>query len=97
MCTFNGQGEKLSGPKRENVRGEWRRLRNEELYYLYSSPNIIRVIKSRGMRWAGHVPCKGESRSSYRVSVERLEGMRPLGRPMGRCADNIKMDLQDIE
>jgi hypothetical protein len=74
--------------------GEWRRLHNEELNDLYSSPNIVRVIKSRRMRWAGHVVCKGEGRGPYRVLVGRPEGRRPHGRPTRRWDDNIKMDLQ---
>ena len=68
---------------------------NPELNDLYSSPNIVRVIKSRRMRWAGHV-CMGEERGVYRVSVGKPEGRRPLGRPRRRCADNIRMDLQEV-
>jgi hypothetical protein len=83
-------------PKRNEVTGEWRRLHIEELYDLYSSPNIIRVIKSRRMRWAGHVPRMGEGRDAYRISVGRPEGRRPLGRPRRRWKDNIKMDLQEV-
>jgi hypothetical protein len=81
------------GPKRDEVTGEWRRLHNEELYALYSSPNIIRVIKSRTLRWAGHVARMGERRGAYRVLVGKPEGRRPLGRPRRRWEDNIKMDL----
>jgi hypothetical protein len=80
-------------PKRDGVTGEWRRLHNEELNDLYSSPNIIRVIKSRRMRWAGHVARMGEGRGAYRVLVVRPEGRRPLGRPRRRWEDNIKMEL----
>jgi len=88
--------QKVSGPKREHVRGEWRKLCNEELYYLFSSSNIIWVTKSRRIdRWGMY--CKGESRGSYRFSVRRPEGKRPFGRPRARCADSIKMDLQEIE
>jgi hypothetical protein len=87
----------IFGPKRDGVTGEWRRLRNEELNDLYSSPNIIRVIKSRRMRWAGHVARMGEGRGTYRSLVERSEGRRPLGRPRRRWEDNIKMDLQEME
>ena len=76
--------------------GEWRRLHSEELNDLYSSPNIVRVIKSRRMRWAGHVARMGEERGVYRVVVGRPEGKRPLGRPGSRWADNIRMDLQDV-
>jgi hypothetical protein len=84
---------RIFGPKREEVTGEWRRLHNEELNDLYSSPNIIRVIKSRRMRLAGHVTRMGEGRGAYRILVERPEGRRPLGRPRLRWEDNIKMDL----
>ena len=71
-------------PKRDEVTGEWRKLHNEELYDLYSSPNIVRVIKSRRMRWAGPVSCMGESRGVYRVLVGKPEGKSPLGRPRRR-------------
>jgi hypothetical protein len=71
-------------------------LHNDELHSLYSSPNIVRVIKSRRMRWAGHVARMGERRGVYRVLVGRPEGMRPLGRPKCRWEDNIKMDLREI-
>jgi hypothetical protein len=75
------------------VTGEWRRLHNKELYALYSSPYIIRVIKSRRLRWAGHVARTRESRCAYRVLVGKPEGGRPLGKPRRRWEDNIKMDL----
>jgi hypothetical protein len=75
------------------VTGEWRRLHNKELYDLYSSPHIIRMIKSRRIRWAGHVERMGERRGAYRVSVGKPEGKRPLGRPRRRWED-IKMDFQ---
>jgi hypothetical protein len=81
-------------PKRDEVTGECRRLYNEELDDLYSSPNIIWVIKSRRMRWAGHVAREG--RGAYRILVGRPEGRRPLGRPRRRWEDNIKMDLQEV-
>jgi hypothetical protein len=71
-------------------------LHNDELHSLYSSPNIVRVIKSRRMRWAGHVARMGEGRDIYRVLVGRPEGKRPLGRPRRRWEDNIKMDLREI-
>ena len=75
-------------------RGE--KLHNEELNDLYASLNIARVIKSRRMRWAGHVARIGEKRGVYRVLVGKPEGKRPLGRPMRRLGDNIKMDLQEV-
>jgi hypothetical protein len=84
---------RIFGPKRDEVTGEWRKLHNEELQNLYSSPNIIRTIKSRRMRWAGHVARMGEKRNSYRILVEKPEGRRPLGRPRRRWMDNIKMDF----
>jgi len=71
-------------------------LHNEKLNDLYSSPNIVRVIKSRRMRWAGHVAHMGEERGVYRVLLEKLEGKRPLGRPRRRWVDNIMMDLQEV-
>jgi transcription termination factor 2 len=74
----------------------WRKLHNEELRNLYSSPSIIRMIKSRRMRWAGHVARMGEKRNAYRILVGNLEGKRPLGRPGRRWVDNIKMDLREI-
>jgi len=73
--------------------GEWRKLHNEELNDLYSLPNIVRVVKSRRMRWAGHVACMREDRGVHRVLVGKPEGKRPLGRPRHRWEDNIKMDL----
>jgi hypothetical protein len=76
--------------------GGWRKLHNEELYNLYSLPSIIRTIKSRWMRWAGHVTRMGEKRNVYRLLVGNLEGKRPLGRPRRRWIDNIKMDLLEI-
>src|SRR5215813_648463 len=84
------------GPKRDEVTGEWRKLHNEELSDLYSLPNIVRVVKSRRMRWAGHVARMGEGRGVHRVLVGKPEGKRPLGRPRRRWEDNIKMDLREI-
>ena len=75
---------RIFGPRRDEVTGEWRRLHNEELSDLYSLPNIVRVIKSRRMRWAGHVARMGEERGVYRVLVGKPEGKRPLGRPKRR-------------
>jgi hypothetical protein len=82
--------------KRDEVKGEWRRLHNKELHALYSSPNIIRVIKSRRLRWAGHVARMGEGRGAYGILVGKLEGRRPLRRPRHRWEDNIKMDLTEV-
>jgi hypothetical protein len=80
----------------DKVTGEWRRLHNWELYELYSSPNIFRLIKSRRMRWAGHVARMGDRRGAYRVLVGRPEGKRTLENPRRRWEDNIKMDLQAV-
>jgi hypothetical protein len=85
----------LFGPKRDED-GSWRKLHDDELHSLYSSSNIVRVIKSRRMRWAGHAARMGEGRGVYRVSVGRPEGKRPLGRPRSRWEDNINMDLREI-
>jgi hypothetical protein len=87
---------RIFGPKRDEVTGEWRRLHNEELNDLYSSSNIIRVIKSRRMRWAGHVARMGEGRGAYRFLVGRPEGRRSFGRPRRRWEGDIKMDLQEV-
>ena len=87
---------RIFGPKRDEVTGEWRRPHNEVFKDLYCSPNIFRVIKSRRMRWAGHVARMGERRGVYRVLVGKPEGKRPLGRPRRRWEDNIKMDLQKV-
>jgi hypothetical protein len=76
--------------------GGWRKLHNEELHNLYSSPSIIRIIKSRRMRWAGHVAWMGEKRNVYRLLVRKPEGERPLGRPRCGWMNNIKMDLLEI-
>jgi len=75
---------RVFGPKRDEVTGEWRKLHNEELRDLYSLPNIMRVVKSRRMRWAGHVARMGEGRGVHRVLVGKPEGKRPLGRPRRR-------------
>ena len=90
---------RVFGPKRDELTEEWRKLRvhNEELNALYCSPNTVRVIKSRIMRWAGHVARMGEKRGVYRVLVGKPEGKRPLWRPRRRWEDNIKMDLQGVE
>jgi hypothetical protein len=82
--------------QRDEVIGDCRKLHNEELHNLYCSPNIIRIIKSRRMRLAGHVARMGEKRNAYRILVGKHEGKRPLGRPGHRWEDNIKMDLREI-
>jgi len=87
---------KVFGPKWDEVTGEWRKPHNEELNDLYSLPNIVRVVKSRRMRWAGHVAGMGEDRGVHRVLVGKPGGKRPLGRPRCRWEDNIKMDLQEV-
>jgi hypothetical protein len=87
---------RIFGPKRNEVRGEWRNLHNEELSDLYSLPNSVRVVKSRRMRWAGHVARMGEGRGVHRILVGKPEGKRPLGRPRRRWEYNIKMVLQEV-
>jgi hypothetical protein len=87
---------RILGPKGEEVTWEWRRLHKEELNDLHSSPNIIRVIKSRRMRWVEHAARMGAQRGSYSILVARPEGRRPLGRPRRRWEDNIKTDLQEV-
>jgi hypothetical protein len=83
----------IFGPRREED-GLWRNLHNDELHSLYSSPNIVRVIKSRRLRWVGHMAHMGEGRDDYRVLVSRPEGKRPLGRPRHRWKGNIKWTLR---
>ena len=82
------------GLRGTRITGEWRKLHNEGLRDLYSLPNIVRVVKSRRMRWPGHVARMGEGRCVHRVLVGKPEGKRPMGRPRRRWEDNIKMDLQ---
>jgi hypothetical protein len=84
---------RMFGPKRDGMMGGWRKLHNEELHNLYSSPSVIRIINSRRMRWAGHVAGMGEKRNAYRLLVGKLEGKKPLGRPRRRWIANIKMGL----
>jgi hypothetical protein len=87
---------RVFGPKRDEVTVEWRKLHNEELNDLYSLPNIVQVVKSRRMRWAGNVARMGDDRVVHRVLVGKPEGKRPLGIPRLRWEDNIKMDLQEV-
>jgi hypothetical protein len=87
---------RIFGPKRDEVTGGWRKLHNEELRDLYSSTNIIRIIKSRRMMWAGHVARMGEKINAYRLLVGKQEGKRPLERSRRRWVHNIKMDLLEI-
>jgi hypothetical protein len=88
---------RIFGTKRDEAIGDWRKLRNEELHNLYGSPSIIRIVKSRRMRWAGHVARMGEKRNAYRILVGKPEGKRPLGRLRRRWEDNIKMDVRQME
>ena len=87
---------RVFGPKRDEVTGEWRKLHNEELSDLYSLPNIVRVVKSRRMRWGGHVARMGQGRGVHRVLVGKPEGKRPLERPRCRWEHNIQMNLQEV-
>jgi hypothetical protein len=87
---------RIFGPKRDKVRGDWTKLHNEELQNLYFPPSIIRIIKSRRMRWTGHVARMEEKRNAYRTLVVMPEGKRQLGRPRRRWVDNIKTDLREI-
>jgi hypothetical protein len=88
---------RIFGPKRNEVTGEWRKLHNEELLDLNSSPSIIRIMKWRKMRLAGHVARMGEKRNAYRLLVGKSERKRPLGRPRRRWVDNIRMGLGEVE
>jgi hypothetical protein len=87
---------RIFGPKRDEVTGEWRKLNNEELNDLHSSPNIVRIIKLIRMRWAGHVAHMMDRRGVYRNFVGKPDGKRPFGRTRGRWEDNIKMDIQEV-
>jgi hypothetical protein len=87
---------RIFGPNRDEITREWRNIHIEELSDLYSSPNIVRAIKSRRMRWAGNVASMGERRIVYRILVGKFEGKRALERPRRRLEDNIKMDLQEV-
>ena len=92
----NSMLRRVFGPKRDEVTGEWRKLHKDEPNDLYSLPNIVRVVKSRRMRWAGHVARMGEDRGVHRVLVRMPEGKRSLVRPRRRWEDNIKMDLEEV-
>ena len=96
LVVFENRVLRVFGPKRDEVTGEWRKLHNEELNDLYSTPNIFRVIKSRRMRWVGHVERMEDRRGLCRVLVGKPEGKRPLGRPRRRCENNIKINLQAV-
>jgi hypothetical protein len=97
LRVFENMGlRRIFGPKRDEVTGEWRKLDNEELHILYSSPNIIRQIKSRRTRWVGHVASMGEGRNVYKVLTVNPEGGRPLGRPRRRWEDGIRLDRKEI-
>jgi hypothetical protein len=87
---------RIFGPKGDEVTGGWRKLHNEELHDLYSSSCIIRMMKSRMMRWTAHAARMG-TRNTYRMLVGKPEGKRPLGRQKRKCVDNIKMDLREVE
>jgi hypothetical protein len=86
---------RIFGPKRNEVTGDWRKLHNEELHNLYSSPNIIRMMKSRWVRWTGYVARMGEKNNPHRILV-KPKGKRPLGRPRRKWLDSIKIDLREI-
>jgi hypothetical protein len=86
----------IFGPKRDEVTGEWRKLHNNELRNFYSSPSIIRIIKWRRIRWAGHVARMGEKRNAYRLLVGKPKGKRPLGKVRRRWVDNIRMHLGEV-
>jgi len=96
LRVFENMVLRIFGPRRDEVTGDWRRLHNEELNDLNSSPNIVRVITSRRMRWAGHVARMGEETGMYRILLGKPDGRRPLGRPRRRWVDNIRMDLQEV-
>jgi hypothetical protein len=87
---------RIFGPKRDEVKGEWRKLHNEELHDLYFLPSLIGMIKSRRMKWVEHVARRREKRNAYRLLVGKPEGNRPLGRPRRRWVDNIRMDHGEV-
>jgi hypothetical protein len=88
--------KRIFGPKRDEVTGEWRKLHNEEFRDLYSSPSIIRILKSRRLGWTGHVARLWEKRNAYRLLEGKPERRRPLGRPRSRWVDNIRMDVGEV-
>jgi hypothetical protein len=96
LRVFENRVLRVFGPKKDEVTGEWKKCHNEELHDVYSSPSIVQVIKSRRMRWVGHVVWMGEGRGVYRVLVGKPEGKRLLGRPRCRWEGNIKTDLQEV-
>jgi hypothetical protein len=95
VADFHKVPNPIFGPKKDEVAGDWRKLRNEELHNLYFSPNIIKMMKSSRMRKAGHVVRMGAKRNAYRILVGKPEGKRSLVRPRHRWVGNIKMDLRD--
>jgi hypothetical protein len=97
LLVFESRVLRIFGRKGDRVTGGWRKLHNEELHNLYTSPSIIRIIKSRRMRLAGHAARMVEKRNVYRLLEGKPEGKRPLGRPRRRWMDNIKMELLEIE
>jgi len=96
LKVFENRVLRIFGPNRDEVTREWRKLHNEELNDLHSSPNIVRLMKSRRMRYVGHVAGMGVRRGVFRVLVGKSEGKRPLERPRRRWGDNIKIDLQEV-
>jgi hypothetical protein len=96
LRVFENRVLRIFGPKRDEVMEEWRKLHNKELRDLYSSPSIIRIIKSRRMGWAGHIARMGEKMNAYRLLVGKPEGKRPLGRPGRRWVDKIRLDLGEV-
>jgi hypothetical protein len=88
---------RIFGPKEEEVVGDWRRLHNEALHNLYTSPNTVRVIKSKRMRCVGQVACMEEMKNAYNIFEGKAEGKRPLGRPRRKRQDNIRMDIKEID
>jgi hypothetical protein len=96
MVLENRVLRRIFGPKKDELIGGWRKLHNEKVRNLYCSPSIVRIIKIRRIRWAGHVARMGEKRNAYRILVGKPEGKRPLGKPRRRWEGNIKIDLREI-